>query len=278
MDPTWRPAPAGAAPPGAGADPTWQAQAPQQQMSAMQQFAAANEIDPATVDDLGVLATFDRVVFVLDDSGSMATKVCPPGVTQYSPGYAACPTRWQELQNDVSMCMNAVFAVAPGRGVDVFFLNRPGGTNVMSAAQLAPMFMNNPSGGTPLVGKMRDVMAFCGRTYPGRVLVVCITDGEPSDGSPDDLFNVLAARPRNIFVTIAECNDNVSTPPAGTAPLRWRGAGGPCVTRRLHCSLPPRTHTHVTLCPPVTIPSSAGRRDGLHGRVGHPSRGVRQHG
>ena len=160
------------------------------------------------VDDLGMLASLDRVVFVLDDSGSMATKVCPPGVTQYSPQYTSCPTRWQELQSDVSICMSAVMAAAPGKGVDVFFLNRPGATNIMSPAQLAPMFASDPSGRTPIVGKMRDVMGFCGRTYQGRVLVVCITDGEPSDGSPDDLFNVLASRPRNVFITVAECNDN----------------------------------------------------------------------
>jgi Mg-chelatase subunit ChlD len=42
-----------------------------------------------------------------------------------------------------------------------------------------------------------------------RVIVVVVTDGEPSDGDPGTLFMLLSrARPAGFCVSLAECNDN----------------------------------------------------------------------
>jgi hypothetical protein len=181
--------------------------------AALAAFIADNEIDPSTAADLATVRTFQRVLFLLDDSGSMRTKVLPPGVNQWSPQYAACLTRWQELQNDVATMLGAVLAVKPAGGVDVYFLNRPGLYDVTSMAQLAPAFVAPPQGHTPINSVLAQIFARCRDCYPsGNCLVVAITDGEPSpeDGGTDGLFRVLSSgRPRNVFVTIAECNDNV---------------------------------------------------------------------
>jgi hypothetical protein len=41
-----------------------------------------------------------------------------------------------------------------------------------------------------------------------RVLLVLVTDGEPSDGSYDALFSTLSQLPRNMYISMVECNDN----------------------------------------------------------------------
>jgi len=45
-----------------------------------------------------------------------------------------------------------------------------------------------------------------------RVLIIVITDGEPSDGSPDDLYgvlnSVLSKHKPNLYISFTECNDN----------------------------------------------------------------------
>ena len=86
------------------------------------------------------------------------------------------------------------------------FLNRGGATNVTNPASLAPMFSSRPAGGTPMLTTLRRVfevyspVAASGR----RVIVIFFTDGEPSDGSVDDLFRLLNNnRHANIHISIA---------------------------------------------------------------------------
>ena len=101
---------------------------------------------------------------------------------------------------------------------DVHFLNKQSTLNVTDKVQLATQFGSRPAGGTPLCNKMRTIFSqYSEYLKQGhRVLVVVIADGEPSDGSVDDLFQVLQGALRNnqhgpsdkIFVSFAECNDN----------------------------------------------------------------------
>lgn len=156
----------------------------------------------------------------------MGTRVNPPGSP---PG--GITTRWQELMNDtagecdcVALCsqgwlkgkvrpghclctnyphatssedlLNLVNAVSPV-GVDIHFLNRPGMPGVTSIAQIAPLFAQCPSGGTPMIGALQRIFL----TYaavPSRVLLLFVTDGEPSDGTYSQLFRTLQGIPQNM--------------------------------------------------------------------------------
>lgn len=57
-------------------------------------------------------------------------------------------------------------------------MNRPGAAGVSEVAQVGPLFWAPPSGGTPVVGCLQRLFAQYA-TFPGRVLFVLITDGEP---------------------------------------------------------------------------------------------------
>lgn len=136
---------------------------------------------------------------LLDDSGSMATRVMPPGSP---PGVTT--TRWQELLNDTADLLTLVNAVSP-TGVDIHFLNRPGLGNVTSQQQIAPLFASGPNGRTPMIGALQRLFAqYAG--FPGRVLLLFVTDGEPSDGSYDQLFRTLQRLPANMYLSFVECN------------------------------------------------------------------------
>jgi hypothetical protein len=74
---------------------------------------------------------------------------------------------------------------------------------------LSAIFNQLPTGGTPLCGTIRQILAE--KTPSGwnrSMLLVVITDGEPTDGSRDDLKNVLLSKSRNVHVSFAECTDN----------------------------------------------------------------------
>jgi hypothetical protein len=62
------------------------------------------------------LADNTQVVMLLDDSGSMATRVAPPPGSGAAPGVIT--TRWAELMNDTADLLQLVMAVCP-RGVDI---------------------------------------------------------------------------------------------------------------------------------------------------------------
>ena len=62
--------------------------------------------------------------------------------------------------------------------------------NVTDQAQIAPLFAQGPSGGTPMIGALRRLFSQYS-VYPMRVLLIFVTDGEPSDGSYSQLFQVL---------------------------------------------------------------------------------------
>lgn len=99
-----------------------------------------------------------------------------------------------------------------GAGVDVHFLNRPSLLDARNRPGLVPAFASPPSGGTPLLRCIKALTdSYGGDLAAGRrVLIMVITDGEPSDGSPDDLFRLLSSvlSNPNLFMSFAECNDN----------------------------------------------------------------------
>ncbi len=160
------------------------------------------EVRQDTREDLRSVAADSKIVLLLDDSGSMGTIVRPP------PGSMSntSTTRWAELMGDVASIVQLVTAVNQ-QGVDIHFMNRAGLMGVRNVAQLSPMFAAPPSGGTPMIGSLNRIF----NTYsnvPTRVLVILITDGEPSDGNYDMLFRTLMNKPPNFYISLVECNDN----------------------------------------------------------------------
>ena len=133
----------------------------------------------------------------------MSTPVRLPGASPFAP---VTTTRWTELQNDVVSLIQLVTSINP-RGVDIHFMNRPGASGVSDASQVGSLFAAPPSGGTPVVGCLQRLFAqYAG--FPGRVLFLLITDGEPSDGDYTMMFRTLQSMPANIYMSLVECNDN----------------------------------------------------------------------
>lgn len=170
------------------------------------EYAGGHEIPPAQADDLFAVLTTTRVVLLLDDSASMTTLVSTGGPSFNAPQVS----RWLELSTLASTLVGVVASANPN-GCDVHFLNRPGLAGVRDAQQLVPLFAAPPRGGTPLIGSLSSIFsthsaeAAAGR----RILVVIVTDGEPSDGSVHDLFQLLQrGRHPSFHISLAECNDN----------------------------------------------------------------------
>ena len=181
-------------------------------LTPFQMYVADNELSEEVATDLYDVLTTTRVVLLLDDSGSMGTRIAPPTGTGFT-NTGAGTTRWSELDKVAATVVEMVNATTGG-GVDMHFLNRPAVMDVRSRVQMQPAFVQGPGGGTPLLRAIRSLgEAYSGDlSAGGRVLFLVITDGEPSDGSPSDLFRVLDTTLRrylpHLFVSFAECNDN----------------------------------------------------------------------
>jgi hypothetical protein len=133
----------------------------------------------------------------------MQTVVRPPGTSPFAPCNV---TRWSELQGDVLNILQLVTTVN-FKGVDVHFLNRQGAKGIINPVQVAPMFIQPPSGNTPLIQAISNMIQQY-RSTRGKVLLIIVTDGEPSDGSYDQLYSVLAGIPNHFYVSMVECNDS----------------------------------------------------------------------
>ena len=101
-----------------------------------------------------------------------------------------------------------VTAVNPA-GLDIHFLNRPTLMGVTAVTGLQSTFVTLPDGDTPLVGKISSIFREYQNKVPrtSQLLLIVITDGEPSDGSRDALFKVLVNKGDNVHVSFAECTD-----------------------------------------------------------------------
>eukprot|EP01062_Namystynia_karyoxenos_P049891 TRINITY_DN38463_c0_g4_i1.p1 TRINITY_DN38463_c0_g4~~TRINITY_DN38463_c0_g4_i1.p1 ORF type:complete len:432 (+),score=156.64 TRINITY_DN38463_c0_g4_i1:91-1296(+) len=140
----------------------------------LQELLDTYEITLAQSDDLRVLVNYD-IVFLVDDSGSMNRVEVTAGVRQ---------SRWQELRDTVAALIE--FATYfDDDGTDIYFLNRDGieGVTDSSDPRLERCFASRPRGGTPLTGRLQEVV----QQHPGEkpLLVVLATDGEPDTGAQD---------------------------------------------------------------------------------------------
>ncbi|CAF1261577.1 unnamed protein product [Adineta ricciae] len=118
-----------------------------------------------------------EIIVIGDDSGSMNTTVDNTNVT-----------RWDELRNLLKIIIEFGTIFDPS-GVDVFFLNRPQCTGITDPRGIDRLFIDPPSGFTPLAKKSKEVIEFARANIDEtkKVLLFIATDGLPTDdkGYPD---------------------------------------------------------------------------------------------
>ncbi|KAL0215039.1 hypothetical protein P9112_007223 [Eukaryota sp. TZLM1-RC] len=170
------------------------------------------EISEPMAMHLRQLEGFD-IVLIGDDSGSMNTPVAPT--------HSSAPfrTRWDELKSQVSVIAQLATTL-DSDGIDVYFLNSSGMNNVTSPHQVEVLFNRRPSGVTPLTKVFNQVVAdkhdvLTGTEACKKLLVIVITDGQPSDeyGHSDinSFKRALKNKPDNVFVSIVACTDDDRT-------------------------------------------------------------------
>jgi hypothetical protein len=162
-----------------------------------------HEIKPDVSKKLWNVLSTCKIVLLCDDSQSMQAFIREGGVTTKT-------TRWQELKTLTATLIDFITATN-SQGLDIHFLNRSPQFGVVDKTGLQAIFSINPVGMTPLIdtlGKVYD--QYVERLNGQQLLIVVITDGEPTDGSSIDLYNKLVkiTRGGNVHVSFAECTDD----------------------------------------------------------------------
>jgi hypothetical protein len=175
-------------------------------------FVDEYEISTTYAIKLRQLEGYD-IVFICDDSGSMKAPVTTPNTKNYE----NLPTRWTEMQNIVKI-VTRLSIILDDDGIDVYPLNRPPMFNVTSETQLNELFKNPPSGGTPTLRVLKQVLKDKEKALKEKKLLIIIaTDGEPNDETNDpigNLFNFLKNQRRpahKIHTTVLACTDDNKT-------------------------------------------------------------------
>ena len=135
----------------------------------------------------------------------MQNAIAEEGIDPFSPKKS---TRWMELKKLASVLIEFVTS-ANSDGLDIYFLNRAGVTGVKDVSGLQSVFSALPMGSTPLISAISRIIVNTPPPPVGSfVLLIVVTDGEPTDGSRMDLFNVLQNKPSYFHISFAECTDN----------------------------------------------------------------------
>jgi len=93
-------------------------------------------------------------------------------------------------------------------GLDIYFLNRQAVLGVTDTSRLAGVFQQLPSGSTPLSRALKDIYAATSSVPDSQqILLLVLTDGEPSDCTRDQFYQVCCAKRRNVHLSFAELTD-----------------------------------------------------------------------
>mmetsp|Transcript_16468 Transcript_16468/g.51228 ORF Transcript_16468/g.51228 Transcript_16468/m.51228 type:complete len:446 (-) Transcript_16468:103-1440(-) len=154
------------------------------------------------VRDLLSVAGADIVV-VADDSGSMSMVS----------NYQTRSTRWTELQTTLNKLAHMLLVVDHSDGFHVQFLNDPTWHNVHTKEHLETLFYGRqPRGRTPLAERLRPILDGSwhpkGHSNETDIILLVMTDGEPSDCSFESLRTMVAQKRKNVYLTFMMCTED----------------------------------------------------------------------
>lgn len=181
------------------------------------EIAGRYEIRPDFCAKLRQLEDYEIIV-IADDSGSMNTRVTVPIPSSIASASAATAaafapsrTRWTELLEFCGI-VSEIATVMDKDGIDIYFLNRPPIMNVTHPANphFQAAFAMSPTGTTPLVAALQNVIHTRCRTSERKVLIIIATDGAPDGGTAgiQEFIKTIKYRPKNTFVSILACTDD----------------------------------------------------------------------
>lgn len=170
-------------------------------LSKFQLLVKQNELSSEIASQLHQVLSNCDIVLLCDDSGSMQNAIIEGNTNKQT-------TRWLELKKLASVIIEFVTAINPN-GLDIYFFHRPTLRNVVDMTNLQNTFNELPNGRTPLISTLKKIYKDKSDLPAERqLLIVVITDGEPTDGSYDDLYYALVNKRDNVHVSLAECTDN----------------------------------------------------------------------
>ena len=174
-----------------------------QDWSRFEQLVKQKELNPGTAEQLRNILSTCEIVLLCDDSDSMAQPIAEEGTDPFSPKRS---TRWLELKKLAATIIEFVTAINPN-GLDIYFLNREKRCRINTMAGLQAIFSAPPKGDTPLIKTLLKIHNE--KRIAGQLLIIVVTDGEPTDGTRDDLYNALQSITSNgqVHVSFAECTD-----------------------------------------------------------------------
>lgn len=181
----------------------------EERMQKFAQIAGRYEINHNFATRLRQLEGYE-IVFLCDDSGSMATAVGSP-----NNAFGVRSTRWDELKQIVSITVDIGSVLDPD-GLDIYFLNRAPLFKIKDSSQLAAAFANPPNGLTPITSVLRRILQEKQSLVQERKLLIIIaTDGQPTDDYGTTDINTLERVLKNerkpadrILVTFCACTDD----------------------------------------------------------------------
>ena len=162
-----------------------------------------NELDvpEQIVRDLLSVAGADIVV-VADDSGSMGAVA----------NYVTRSTRWTELRYTLQKLAHMLLVVDHTDGFHIQFLNDPTWHEIRSGSQVETLFYGRqPKGRTPLATRLRPLLSGAwhpkGHGAETDLILLIMTDGEPSDCSFSELRQLVGQKSPKVFCTFMMCTE-----------------------------------------------------------------------
>jgi hypothetical protein len=166
------------------------------------------ELSPQVATQLKDVLSNCEIVILCDDSASMTNKISEEGTDPFA---FKNSTRWTELKKLTQSLIDFVTPINH-RGFDLYFMNRGKVLNVTDCNGLSNIFASLPDGSTPLLTSLQtiynDKKSVTSSSH--KLLILVVTDGEPTDGSRNELFDLLTnlTSSNNVHISFVECTDN----------------------------------------------------------------------